>query len=119
MWCLKIALVKFQTFHIITVVCCYSSVNLEGEVQCKALGHFLGPEPTGSLWQDMGKLGLPRCLSSKESICNAGDIGLILGLGRAPGEGNGSPLRYSCLENSMDRGATVHGLAKSQILLRD
>ena len=118
MWCHKIALAKFQTFPIITVVCYWSSVNLE-EVQCKALGHFLGLEATGSLWQDMGKLGLPRCLSSQESVCNAGDIGLILGLGRAPGERNGSPLRYSCLENSMDRGATVHGLAKSQILLRD
>ena len=41
-----------------------------------------------------------------------GDAGLILGLGRSPGEGNGNPLQYSCLENSMDRGAwgaTVHG----------
>ena len=42
---------------------------------------------------------------SKESSCNAGDPGLIPGLGRAPGEGNGNPLQYSCLENSMDRGA--------------
>ena len=41
-----------------------------------------------------------------------GDAGLILGLGRSPGEGNGNPLQYSCLENSTDRGAwgaTVHG----------
>ena len=53
----------------------------------------------------------------KESPCNAGDLGLILGLGRSPGGGNGNPLQYSCLENSMDRGAwwaTVHGVAKSQ-----
>ena len=41
----------------------------------------------------------------KESACNAGDPGLIPGLGRSPGEGNGSSLQYSCLENSMDRGA--------------
>ena len=41
----------------------------------------------------------------KEPACNAGDPGLIPELGRAPGEGNGYPLRYSCLENSMDRGA--------------
>ena len=48
---------------------------------------------------------------------NAGDTGLIPGLGRAPGEGNGNPLRYSCLGNLMDRGAwqaTVLGIAKSQ-----
>ena len=47
----------------------------------------------------------------KESACNAGDLGLIPGLGRSPGEGNGNPLQYSCLENPMDRGtwqATVH-----------
>ena len=48
----------------------------------------------------------------KETTCNAGDLGLIPGLGRSPGEGNGHPLQYSCLENFMDRGdwqATVHG----------
>ena len=45
------------------------------------------------------------------------NVGLIPGMGRYPGEGNGNPLQYSCLENSMDRGAwqaTVHGVAKSQ-----
>ena len=41
----------------------------------------------------------------KESACNAGDPGLIPGQGRSPGEGNGKPVQYSCLENSMDRGA--------------
>ena len=53
---------------------------------------------------------------SKESACNAGDLGLIPGSGRFPGEGNGNPLQYSCLENPMDRGvwqATVHGVTKS------
>ena len=40
----------------------------------------------------------------KESFCNAGDLGLIPGLGRSPGGGHGNPLQYSCLENSMDRG---------------
>jgi len=50
--------------------------------------------------------------SSKKSTCDAGDTGLILGSGRSPGEGKGNPLQYSCLENSMDRGAwwaKVHG----------
>ena len=48
---------------------------------------------------------LPRWLSGKELSCNAGDLGLIPGLGRFPGEGNGNPLQYSCLGNTMDRGA--------------
>ena len=51
----------------------------------------------------------------QETTCNAGDQGLIPGLGRSPGEGNGNPLQYSCLGNPMDRGAwwaTVHGVAK-------
>ena len=51
----------------------------------------------------------------KEYTCNAGDPGLIPGLGRSPGVGNGNPLQYSCLENSMNRGAwgaPVHGIPK-------
>ena len=47
----------------------------------------------------------PGDLDGKESACNAGDPGLILGLGRSPAEGNGYPLQYPCLENSMDGGA--------------
>ena len=53
---------------------------------------------------------------SKESACNVGDPGSIPGPGRSPGEGNGNPLQYSCLENSMDRGAlwaTIHEIAES------
>ena len=60
--------------------------------------------------------------TGKASAQNAGDPGLISGLGRAPGEGNGNPLQYSCLENSMDGGAlwaTVHGVAKSRTRLSD
>ena len=59
---------------------------------------------------------------SKESTYNAGDPGLISGLGRSPGEGNGNPLQYSCLGNPMDGGAwqtTVHGVAKSRTQLSD
>ena len=54
---------------------------------------------------------------SKESACNAADLDSIPGSGRSLGEGNGYPLQYSCLGNSMDRGAwwaTVHGVAMSQ-----
>ena len=53
--------------------------------------------------------------NSKESLCNAGYLGSISGLGISPGEGNGNPLQESCLENPMDRGAwwaTVHGVTK-------
>ena len=56
----------------------------------------------------------------KASACKVGDLGSIPGLGRSPGERNGNPLQYSCLENPMDRGAwwaTVHGVAKSQTQL--
>ena len=49
----------------------------------------------------------------KESTCNAGDLSLIPGLGRSPGEGKGYPLQYSGLENSMD--CIVHGVTKNQI----
>ena len=58
----------------------------------------------------------------KASACNEGDPRSIPGLGRSPGEGNGSPLQYSCLENPVDRGAwwtTVHGVEKSWTRLSD
>ena len=50
-------------------------------------------------------MSFPGGSDGKESACNAGNLGLIPGSGRYPGEGNGNPLQYSCLENSMDRGA--------------
>ena len=59
--------------------------------------------------------GFPGGSDDKESACSAEDLGLIPGLGRSPGEGNGTPLQYSCLENPTYRGAlwaTVHGLAR-------
>ena len=67
------------------------------------INHNIGRFPGGS--------------DGKESAYNAGDQGSIPGSGRSPGEGNGNPLQYSCLENPMDGGgwqATVHGIAKSQ-----
>ena len=59
-------------------------------------------------------LGFPGSSVGKESDCDAEDPGSIPGLERSPGEGNGNPVQYSCLENPMDRGAwqaTVHGVA--------
>ena len=58
----------------------------------------------------------------KESACSAEDPGLMPGSGRSPGEGNGNPLQYSCLENPTDREAwwaAIHGVAKSRALLSD
>ena len=54
------------------------------------------------------KLDFSGGSDGKESACNAGNPSLIPGLGRSPGEGNGYPLQYSCLENSMNRGVWVH-----------
>ena len=65
-------------------------------------------------------LVFPGGSDSIEYTRNAGDLGLIPGLGRSPGEGHGNPLQYSSLENLMDRGAlwdTVHGVTKSQTRL--
>ena len=67
-------------------------------------------------------MSFPGGSEVKAAACNAGDMGLIPGLGRSPGERNGNPLQYSRLENSMDRGAwwaTVHGVAKSRTRLSD
>ena len=67
-------------------------------------------------------LYFPGGSDSKVSAYNAGDLGSVPGSGRSPGEGNGKPLRYFCLENPMDGGAweaTVHGVAKSRTQLSD
>ena len=65
----------------------------------------------------------PGGSDSKESACNAGGMGSVPGLGRSSGGGNGNPLQYSCLENSMDKGAwqanVVHGVSKSRTQLSD
>ena len=74
----------------------YSKINIKMKV-------------TPSQW------GFPSSSDGKAPACNAGDRGLILGLGRSPAEGNGNPVQYPCLVNPMDRGvwqATVHGVNK-------
>ena len=68
------------------------------------------------------EVGFPGGSDGKASACNAGDPGSIPRLGRSPGEGNGNPLQYSCLENAMERRAwqaTVYGVAKSWTRLSD
>ena len=68
--------------------------------------------------QEVWKLpGFPGGSDGKEPACNVGDLGSIPELGRSPGEGNGNPLQYSYLDNSLYRGAwpaKVHGVTKSQ-----
>ena len=60
-------------------------------------------------------MGFPCDSAGKESACNVGDLGLIPGFGRSPGEGKGYPVQYSGLENSMD--CIVHGVAKNRTQL--
>ena len=65
--------------------------------------------------EDRTSLGFPGSAVVKNPPAKAGDLGLISGLGRSPGSGNGNPLQYSCLGNPMDRGswqATVHGVTR-------
>ena len=67
-------------------------------------------------------VGFPGGSEGKASACSAGDLGSITGSGRSPGELNGNPLQYSCLENAMDGGAckaTVHWIAKRRTQLRN
>ena len=76
-----------------------------------------GEHLTLTLWSPLN-LGFPVGSVVKNLLADAGDVGLITGLERSPGGGNGKPLQYSCLENPMNRGAwwaTVHRGAKSQI----
>ena len=67
----------------------------------------------------MDQLVFPGGSVDKDSACNEADPGLIPGLGRFPGEGNGNPLKYSCLENSMDRGAWWATSMESQRVRHD
>ena len=82
--------------------------------------HMVKKQPenkNGIIW-----VGFPGGSDGKVPECDVGDPGPIPGSGRSPGEGNGNPLQYSCLENSMDGGAwwaTVHGVAKSRTWLSD
>ena len=75
----------------------------------KQIHNHIENEHPSSHWREQTELeiryelkGFPSGSAGKESACNVGDLGLIPGLGRSPGEGKGYPLWYSCLENSMD-----------------
>ena len=81
----------------------------------------MGSQRLGYDWATSLSLSL-RVFPDGSEVKNAGDTGLIPGLGRSPGEGNGNPLQYSCLENPVDRGtwwATVYRVSKSQTWLSE
>ena len=93
---------SLKTFYLFSVLRNFSC-------QCKLLNEIP--------WTHKNYLSkhFPHSSVSKESACNAGDPDLIPGSGRFPGEGNGNPLQYSCLDNPMDRGAwqaIVHGVER-------
>ena len=95
--------------------------GIRGTWPLQAPGPFCGPSPRSALFgTDPGWRGFPWWLRGKESAHNVGDLGLIPGSGRSPGEGNSNPLQYSCLGNPIDKGAwrAVHGVARSQTWLR-
>ena len=100
-------------FTLLSKLFCHCSLSLRCPLPHRPqLSFYNVPVGTGA------SLGGP---DGKESICNAGDVGSIPGSGRSPGEGNDHPLQYSCLRNSMDRGAwwaAAHGVTKDQTPLR-
>ena len=104
--------------------------GIEFESAALACGFFTIEPPREAIYKRQMRInvhvcaivGFPGGSDGKESACNAGDLDLIPGLGRSPGGGHGNPLWYSCLENSMDRGAwraTVHGVAQSRTWLNN
>ena len=88
--------------------CFWGMIDIQKLYMCNVY-NFMCLRGSIHLW------GFPGTSVGKESSCSTGDQGLIPGLGRSPGEGNGNPLQDSCLENPLDRGAwraRVHGVAR-------
>ena len=103
---------RLSDFHLLSLSCMVMRVGPIKKAECQRIDAL-------ELWCWRSDrlptpvfLGFPGGSAGKESTCNAGDLGLIPGLGRSPGEGKGYPLQCSGLENSMD--SIVHGIAKSQ-----
>ena len=97
----------------LTQICC----DYTKQVMNKLKGLDLLDRVPEELQMTVHNVALPGGSDDKASVNNAGDPGSIPGLGRSPGEANGNPLQYSCLENPMDGGAsqaTVHGVTKSR-----
>ena len=91
-------------------------------IKLKNYSCYFRDDIIGCVLEVMSRHHFPGESDGKASAYNVGDLGSIPGLGRSPGEGNGNPLQYSCLENLMDGGAwlaTLHGVTKSQTRLSD
>ena len=96
---------SFREFHSPTQQACAECLLVPGPFWVRRrLGGKHSKHINKKINNTKSEIGLPWWLDGKESTCNAGDVGLIPGSGRSPGGGNGYPLQYSCLENSMDRG---------------
>ena len=98
-----------------------SPTPLQRKLSRLSIWHWI-PTAQKYLWPPNAYVGFLDGSDGKESACSAGDPGLIPGSGRAPGEGNGNPVQYSCLQNSMGRGdwwATIHGVTESWTQLSD
>ena len=84
--------------------------------------YSIAQETIFSVFNNLSYKGFPCSSVSKEFACSARDPSSIPGLGRSPGEANGNPLQYPCVENLLDRGTwwiAVHGVAKSRARLSD
>ena len=101
----------------------WKHIEVKKESCIKQITSFVWPECQDVRLENYTVLlDFPGGSDRKESAYSVGDLGLISGLGRSPGEGHGNPLQYSCLENPMDGGACwakVHGVAKSRTRLND
>ena len=129
----------WKTAHVITEADKFRIYRVSQQARDPKTSPYCSSNPKALFWQDFLLLGgfsllvysvlwlfewgqpifrhFPGGSDGKVFTCNAGDLGSIPGSGISPGEGNGNPLQYSCLENSMDGGAwraVVHGVTKSQ-----
>ena len=105
----RLVVLTSVTLVISSSPCCLSDCHFHGSSSC-ALQTL--PPPSDHFYRSMSILGDSV---GKNPLANVGDMGSIPGSGRFPGEGNGNPLQYSCLENPMDRGdwwAKVHDVSK-------
>ena len=110
-----------------TTLKCRKMTRVQADLRRRRVCTDEGQREEGKSQEDiirttLGSHSFPGGSEDKASACNAGDLGSIPEFGGSPGEGNGNPLQYSCLENPMDRGAwqaTVHGVTKSQTRLSD
>ena len=107
----------WESFHLSFQTLSFQNNILTTEIQEANRCYVMALVLRSLQWKRYRHRPLLRWLSGKEFACSAGDVGSTPGLGRSPGEGNSNPLQYSCLENSMVRGAwwaTVFGVAKSR-----